>query len=557
MLRKNVAGQFVHIAAINATTGAALTGATISMRRCLDGTFAAGGATITEDTGTGFYKVALAQADTNGNNIGYFFTATNMIPIALNVITTAADPTDSVRFGLTALPNAAAAASGGLHINGSNSGTTTYAALTVTGALTISDGMIVTASTTNRSAISATGNGTGHGAAFASGGGATGNGLNLTSSSTAGNGLYAQGITAGLYAYSSTGTGMLCETGGSGQHGFLADGASGTNSHGFGARAGGSAAGIRGFNQSGSGPGARLTGGTTGNGFDIIGGGTSGNGLNVTTTSGHGVNLAPVGTSKHGLFITGGNGGTSDGISLVAGTGGVPFRGNITGDITGTITTATNVTTVNGLAANVITAAATATDFGAEIADAVWDEAISGHLGAGSTGAALNGAGAAGDPWTTPLPGAYGAGTAGYIVGTNLDATVSSRSSYAGGDTSGTTTLLSRLTSTRAGYLDNLSAGAVALEATVQAILADTGTDGVVLSTATQRAIADELLGRNVSGGSSTGRTVKQALHFIRNKWVVSGGTLTVYDTDDTTSSWTSSVTGTAGADPVTGSDPA
>ena len=32
-------------------------------------------------------------------------------------------------------------------------------------------------------------------------------------------------------------------------------------------------------------------------------------------------------------------------------------------------------------------------------------------------------------------------------------------STYAGGDTSGTTTLLSRLSSARAGYLDNLSAG--------------------------------------------------------------------------------------------------
>lgn len=37
----------------------------------------------------------------------------------------------------------------------------------------------------------------------------------------------------------------------------------------------------------------------------------------------------------------------------------------------GTVTTATNVTTVNGLAANVITAAATATDFGTEIFNAV------------------------------------------------------------------------------------------------------------------------------------------------------------------------------------------
>jgi hypothetical protein len=43
-----------------------------------------------------------------------------------------------------------------------------------------------------------------------------------------------------------------------------------------------------------------------------------------------------------------------------------------------------------------------------------------------------------------------------------LDAAISTRSTYAGADTSGTTTLLSRLTSTRAGYLDNLSAGAVA-----------------------------------------------------------------------------------------------
>jgi len=40
-------------------------------------------------------------------------------------------------------------------------------------------------------------------------------------------------------------------------------------------------------------------------------------------------------------------------------------------------------------------------------------------------------------------------------------------STYAGGDTSGTTTLLSRLSAARAGYLDNLSAGAVATAAKV------------------------------------------------------------------------------------------
>lgn len=63
----------------------------------------------------------------------------------------------------------------------------------------------------------------------------------------------------------------------------------------------------------------------------------------------------------------------------------------------------------------------------AAVADAVWDEALSGHLGAGSTGEALNAAGAAGDPWTTSLPGAYGAGSAGYIIGNNIDAAITSR----------------------------------------------------------------------------------------------------------------------------------
>lgn len=71
----------------------------------------------------------------------------------------------------------------------------------------------------------------------------------------------------------------------------------------------------------------------------------------------------------------------------------------------------------------------------AGIADAVWDEAIAGHLSGGSTGAALNGASSAGDPWTTTLPGAYSSGTAGFILGTNLNATVSSRASQTSLDT--------------------------------------------------------------------------------------------------------------------------
>jgi hypothetical protein len=46
----------------------------------------------------------------------------------------------------------------------------------------------------------------------------------------------------------------------------------------------------------------------------------------------------------------------------------------------------------------------------------------------GSLGDKVNSAASAGDPWATQLPGSYGAGTAGKIVGDNINATISSRS---------------------------------------------------------------------------------------------------------------------------------
>lgn len=65
----------------------------------------------------------------------------------------------------------------------------------------------------------------------------------------------------------------------------------------------------------------------------------------------------------------------------------------------------------------------------------VWDETLADHLDTGSTGTALNAAGSAGDPWATAIPGAYGAGTAGKIVGDNVNATISSRASQTSLDT--------------------------------------------------------------------------------------------------------------------------
>jgi hypothetical protein len=103
MYRKNVAGQHVCFQLLLTATGAVATGLTPAVRRCIDGTFAAGGGTVTEDGTTGSYKYAMSQADTNGNNISFIFTGTGAMPVCVNIVTTAADPTDAADFGLTNL----------------------------------------------------------------------------------------------------------------------------------------------------------------------------------------------------------------------------------------------------------------------------------------------------------------------------------------------------------------------------------------------------------------------------------------------------------------------
>lgn len=89
------------------------------------------------------------------------------------------------------------------------------------------------------------------------------------------------------------------------------------------------------------------------------------------------------------------------------------FSGGAVSSVTGNVGG-----TVNGLTATAKT----------DVENAVWEATASGHNSAGTMGNKLNSAASAGDPWNTSLPGSYGAGTAGYILGTNLNATVSSRS---------------------------------------------------------------------------------------------------------------------------------
>jgi hypothetical protein len=92
--------------------------------------------------------------------------------------------------------------------------------------------------------------------------------------------------------------------------------------------------------------GIDVTGNGTGAAFKLAAGAT-GKGIAITTTAGDGLSILPTagsaivatgnGTSKHGIIATGGTAGTSDGATFVAGTGGVDFRANQTGSLTGNV----------------------------------------------------------------------------------------------------------------------------------------------------------------------------------------------------------------------------
>ena len=68
--------------------------------------------------------------------------------------------------------------------------------------------------------------------------------------------------------------------------------------------------------------------------------------------------------------------------------------------------------------------------------------------------------------------------------------------------------------------------------------------------------IADKVLGRNIAGGSDGGRSVSEAFFVLRNKVSISGTTMTVYSTDDVTTSWQSTLTANPSAEPITASAP-
>lgn len=180
----------------------------------------------------------------------------------------------------------------------------------------------------------------------------------------------------------------------------------------------------------------------------------------------------------------------------------------------------------------------------------------------------------------------------------NLDASISSRSTYAGADTAGTTTLLGRLTAPRAGNLDHLDAAITAVPAAVWAAPGRTLTGfgfPVVAANAltpqqTADAVWDEPAGNHGDPGSTgaalTGsavdpteiaeavlvhdwntvsgeadRSVLNALRALRNRVSLTDngdgtGSITVRREDDTAPAWTATCVFNAAGLPISGVDP-
>lgn len=427
-------------------------------------------------------------------------------------------------------------ASGGVLISGSNSGTTTLGALTITGAtiytgnVSMDAGLTITQSTTNDHAISVTGNGTGHG--LKAQGGTTGHGFNAVGGTTSGDGINSVATTSGH--------GFICVANGTSKHGIQATGGTGT-SHGINAVGGGVGNGITassgggasgngalfqsiatdgeglkcvgfgsgngisassGSGTSGSGIRAKAfstngiglecvgagtssgiitTGGITGQGIKVVGGATSGAGIAITTTLGDGISITP--TAGHAIVATA-NGTSKHGIVSTGGTAGtsdgvkcVAGTGGVDlrANITGTLTTVTTVT-------NQLTAA--------QIATGVWQDATAGDFTATSSiGKSLY----TGDV----VPG----GTGGhFIAGTNAATTITTAltTTFTGNLTGSVGSVTGNVGGNVTGSVGSVASGGI----TTTSFAANTGLQTIRSNTAQAGGGATITLDASASGGS-------------------------------------------------------
>lgn len=106
-------------------------------------------------------------------------------------------------------------------------------------------------------------------------------------------------------------------------------------------------------------------------------------------------------------------------------------------------------------------------------------------------------------------------------------------------------------------YLDLTS---TEMNADTVAIIVKSGTGKtttIVLYPGGANQVADALLKRDMSAlTSEAARSPLNALRFLRNKWTISSGTLSVKKEDDSTEAWNAALTTDAAGEPITSSDP-
>jgi hypothetical protein len=143
------------------------------------------------------------------------------------------------------------------------------------------------------------------------------------------------------------------------------------------------------------------------------------------------------------------------------------------------------------------------------------------------------------------------------ITATSINADAITAAKIADGAIDAATFAASAITSTV--LADNaITAAKIASDAITAAKIATGAIDADAVAADAANEIADALLNRDMSAVSdTTDRSPLNALRFLRNKWALSAGTLTVRKEDDTTSAWTAAVSTDAAAVPVIGSDPA
>jgi len=115
---KNTSGQVVQAQLNSASDGSAVTSGTTTVYYSIDnGTQGTGAGTVAHK-GNGMWSYLPPQAETNGDHVAFTFANdTPAISQLINLYPVSFDYTDSVRIGLTSLPNAAADAAGGLPIS--------------------------------------------------------------------------------------------------------------------------------------------------------------------------------------------------------------------------------------------------------------------------------------------------------------------------------------------------------------------------------------------------------------------------------------------------------